>query len=1184
VAGTTRSSNFPTTPGAYQTTINAGNNDLFILKLSADGSSLVYSTFLGGSGFDEGTSIAIDPSGNAYVTGTTYSSNFPTTPGAYNRTIQGVQNDAFALKLSSNGSSLVYSTYIGGTLGDYGNAITLDSSGFVYITGETTSTNFPTSPGAYQTTNKGSYEVFIFKLNSDMSSLVYSTYIGGGGTDSSKAIVVDTSGNAYVTGSTTSVNFPTTLGAYQTTRKSTIDAFVSKLSSNGSSLVYSTYIGGTGSEYGNGINVDSSGNAYMTGYTGSSNFPTTTGAYQATNGGSNDVFVLRLNSTGSKIIYSTLIGGSSADYGCGIAIDSYACAHLTGYTASTNFPTTPGANQTANMGSYDAFVLDIPCYTVPLAPTLNALAGNTQASLSWNVPDDMGANIDYYLVYQDGVEVANLTTNSTVVTDLINGQSYSFTVSAHNAAGLGQLSNAAACIPYTIPDAPTLDAVAGDAQVVLTWTAPSDNGRTIDYYLIYQEGAEIVNLTNTSATITGLTNGLSYPFTVVAHNQGGLSAESNVAIVVPFTVPGAPTNLVAVPGNAQVMLSWTAPNNNGRTIDYYLVYNQDTGLEVDNVTAASATISGLTNGLQYNFTVYAHNEGGLSAESNTATATPYTVPNAPTITSAIAGNDQVTLTWTVPYNGGTTIDYYLVYQDGVALPTHYIATTTTITGLSNGVSYSFAVSAVTVAGEGEKSSIVSAIPFTVPDAPTNLVATPGNGLASLTWTVPNDNGRTIDYYLVYQDGVEVANVATTSTTVTGLVNGQSYSFTVAAHNAAGLGTQSSAAVSVPYTIPDAPVLNAVGCNAQVSLSWNAPADNGAAIDYYLVYQDCVEVANVTTTLTTITGLTNGESYSFTVVAHNAAGLGPLSEAVESVPYDPDQTLPCIEILNPTGGTNNTGIIIVTWFGSDPSGIDQYDLMIFDGAAWVNYTGLPSTTTSKTIDLDDGTYTIYVRAIDCAGNKNMTHSHVNVDTIAPTVTVTPTGNDVAINATIVVIFSETMDTSTVVLVVNGVAVMITWNGNVATFVPAAVLEYNRTYAVTVTGKDLAGNEVTHPWLFKTVRNVGNIVGTVVDNDDKPIANVTVMLNNGMTTTTDENGHFWFENVTSGQYMVTVSKPTYTTVSKDVNITVGETTEITLTSVREENIPNAWLGWWVLLVCLAILALALLTLRLRRRKEQ
>jgi uncharacterized repeat protein (TIGR01451 family) len=316
-----------------------------------------YSTYLGGSGEDRARAIAIDADGNAYLTGTTYSFNFPVTIDAYSTTYKN-NTDVFVTKLNPSGSGIVYSTYIGGDSYDNPNAIALDSSGNAYVTGNTGSANYPTTPGAYQVAfiPYYYYDAFVTKLSADGASLVYSTYLGGDGDDQGNGIAVGADGSAYVAGMTTSSNFPTTPGAYKTTINSA-DAFVTKLNPAGSALTYSTFLGGSTTDQANGIQINTSGNAYVTGFTMSSNFPTTAGAYQTTYGGSSmypnygDVFVTKLNVTGTALVYSTYLGGSGDESGNSIALAASGETYITGSTSSSNFPVTSGVVRVSNGGA-----------------------------------------------------------------------------------------------------------------------------------------------------------------------------------------------------------------------------------------------------------------------------------------------------------------------------------------------------------------------------------------------------------------------------------------------------------------------------------------------------------------------------------------------------------------------------------------------------------------------------------------------------------------------------------------------------------------------------------------------------------------------------------------------------------------------------------------------------------------
>jgi hypothetical protein len=354
VTGGTNSSGFPTV-NAYNST-HGGSPDCFVLKLSANGSTLLYSTFIGGSGHDSGHSIALDTSGNTYVTGYTESADFPTV-NAYDSTSNGA-HDCFVLKLSANGLTLLYSTFIGGESFDHASSIAVDASGNTYVTGYTESADFPTV-NAYDRTYHHSMQLdrpgdcFILKLSADGSTLVYSTFVGGSTLDLGESIAIDSSGNAYVTGRTSSYDFPT-INAYDSINEGG-DCFVLKLSANGLTLLYSTFIGGEDPDYAHSIAVDASGNAYVTGGTESPDFPTVN-AYNSTHGGDRDCYVLKLSANGLTLLYSTFIGGSGSDWGHSIAIDTDANVYVAGTTESKDFPTVNCYNATFG-GDRDCFIL-----------------------------------------------------------------------------------------------------------------------------------------------------------------------------------------------------------------------------------------------------------------------------------------------------------------------------------------------------------------------------------------------------------------------------------------------------------------------------------------------------------------------------------------------------------------------------------------------------------------------------------------------------------------------------------------------------------------------------------------------------------------------------------------------------------------------------------------------------------
>ncbi|MCS7027672.1 MAG: SBBP repeat-containing protein [Bacteroidia bacterium] len=295
LTGWTSSTNYDITPGAYQNT-NAGGRDVVVTKLNSAGNTLIYSTYIGGSNWEEGEDISVDASGTAYITGYTYSTNYDVTALSYQNTHGGGTGDAFVSRLNATGTTLLQSTYLGGSGWDEANDLTLKGTG-VYITGFTESSNFDITPGVYQTTNGGNRDVFVTQMNLLLSSLVYSTYLGGNNNEEAISIYVDAHGAAYVTGWTASHNYDVTWNAYQNTNGGNDDVFISMLSPDGVHLQYSTYLGGSNDDTGFDVFVDAAFNAYVTGRTNSTNYDITSGAYQTTLGGLNDVFVTKIGLT-----------------------------------------------------------------------------------------------------------------------------------------------------------------------------------------------------------------------------------------------------------------------------------------------------------------------------------------------------------------------------------------------------------------------------------------------------------------------------------------------------------------------------------------------------------------------------------------------------------------------------------------------------------------------------------------------------------------------------------------------------------------------------------------------------------------------------------------------------------------------------------------------------------------------
>ena len=335
--------------------------------------TLSYSTYLGGLLGNRATAVAVDAAGDAYVTGDTGSNDFPITTGAYNSQLNGNGNlgntvtDVFVTKFDPTGQ-IVYSTYLGGSSDDHATGIAIDPNGDAYVTGWTDSDDFPVTAGALQPQNNGGVtpqDGFVTELNPTGSQLVYSTYLGGGSSDEPRAIAVDGSGAAYVVGDTFSNDFPTMNPIQDGVNESGEDAFLVKLNASGSSLVYGTYLQGSGNEVAYGVAVDPNDEAIVVGGTNSSDFPTTPDAHQTTNNAANNngdnAFVTKVDATGTGYVYATFLGGSVGDDAFAVATDTTGDAFITGETSSPDFPITLGAaqavlNSTDMYGMSNAFV------------------------------------------------------------------------------------------------------------------------------------------------------------------------------------------------------------------------------------------------------------------------------------------------------------------------------------------------------------------------------------------------------------------------------------------------------------------------------------------------------------------------------------------------------------------------------------------------------------------------------------------------------------------------------------------------------------------------------------------------------------------------------------------------------------------------------------------------------------
>ena len=579
---------------------------------------LLYSTYLGGFNNEEGYSIAVDAVGQAYVTGYTYSTDFPTVSPI--QAFGGV-SDAFVTKLSAAGS-LLYSTYLGGNNSDRGINIAVDAAGHAYVTGETFSRNFPlVSP--YQATFGGVTDVFVTKLSAAGSLLLYSTYLGGTGNDNGSGIAVDAAGQAYVTGVTASRDFPTVnpVQAFGGVR----DAFVTKLSAAGS-LLYSTYLGGNTIEEGSGIAVDTAGQAYVTGETYSRDFPTVS-PYQATfGGGLSDAFVTKLSAAGS-LLYSTYLGGNNSDSGSGIAMDAAGQAYVTGVTASRDFPTVSPVQ--AFGGAYDAFVTKLGEKPIANAGLDQAVDEGSTVTLDGSA--STGTSLSYAWTHVAGPSVvlagANTVSPSfTAPLVPVSGATVTLQLIVTNNAGISSDPDTVNIHVINVNHPPVADAgpdltVQGRSSVQLDGTASYDpDGELLTFQWTQLLGPSVTFLGGNTAMPT---------FAAPTVGSAGATLVFDLTVADPHTLTGSDSVSIDVTNMNQIATANAGPNQ---------TVNENTLVTLNGMSSKARGHRTL------NFT--------------------WTQTAGPPVT--LTGGTTANPTFTAPavVSGGTTLTFQLVVSDG----------------------------------------------------------------------------------------------------------------------------------------------------------------------------------------------------------------------------------------------------------------------------------------------------------------------------------------------------------------------------------------------------------------------------------------------------------------------------------------------------------------------------------------
>jgi hypothetical protein len=989
IVGRSRSDNFPVTPGVFCQTFNGGEYDGVLIKMLANGTDLVFSTYMGGPGEDVLQDIKVRPDGSILLMGYTDDPDFPTTTDAMNTTINGA-TDIFIGVMNSTGDRFTYCTFWGGEDTDYSKGWVFDDTGDVYFTGATTSVNLTCTDGAYcQTYIGGEQDAYLVKMDSSLKAVEYCTYFGGTAKEEWISIDVTPDGKVYLAGDTWSTDFPTTAGAFcQTKNMTDRDIFLASFDDQGdleqctlvvgnvtdsvcdieilpdgrvvvvgytssptfpftddandttltgaqdgfllvfdeglSSLEYGTFIGGaqTGSERVYGLEVMPDGKTLaISGLTGSDNLNTTQGSFKPFRSDRLESFVAVVDIENSSYRYQTYIGGSQNDYSTwsSIHVDKEGYIYHGSRSLSTDLFITEGAYQTAPVYGWDSFIvkiLPLACDVQGPPDNFNVTGMNNSVTLTWEEPEFIGCLIYSVRLYW-GSDPDNLTYEdlplsqlSYTVDDLTNGETYYFSISVVNTAGEGPKHDLVPAVPMDLPG-PVGDMSVTyslyEGTVNISWSRPSYDGGELLGYKVYRRGPDgqlvlVGTLTNRTWFVDddpGMEYGEAYNYTVLAFNSEGDGPSMTEETIVPYRIPDPPRGFKLHHGDNSVNVVWQAPlEDGGSLIIGYRIFRGTSPESMESIFAGTFARYqfddfNVTNGVPYYYYMESYTALGTSKQTATREVIPHRPPDEPRSLVANRGDGSVSLNWLPPLDdGGLGISGYLLYfgftEDSIDSKIELANVTSYVhPSLTNGVTIYYQVSAITDT-EGTRSDFSYATPMGIPDPPTEFkVESLAEGVV-LTWTAPLEDGGSNELFYVVFRGLsggtptqfEVVNEGTEFVDTAALGN-IVYDYYILAGNEVGRSDPTATMTVRVKTAPGPPVSIIAeygeGC---VYLNWTEPDDDGGSPITHYILRRGTDPSDLfkSTVLGNIKqyvdmDVENGTKYYYTVYARNMMGDG-----------------------------------------------------------------------------------------------------------------------------------------------------------------------------------------------------------------------------------------------------------------------------------------------------------------------